>query len=216
MMKRKYSFRSAAVSVGAFLFLLFVLPLVVVAFVAGLQAWQLRDHKDYLSAVAMVAYFDAQDPPQGIAMSSIARAKPRDCDFDVDSLPDWKKGDGRLWAGWGPQDAYIKLEILLRRYGDLSNGRSAVRARYIADHVSDFERRFLIGCASGTLFAPVCFSRIAALTKSADEADLPPDLRIRSSDLAKWRDKTLCAFAKGASTTKPAQLRQPYKCQHNS
>lgn len=208
MLKAEPRTRLAAILTATLLFGLLIVPLASVTVTAGLQAWQFRAYDSYRTSSALVELSKAHEVPEGIVMPNMARLKPRDCDLDVDSLPDWIEGNDRFWAGWGPHDAYTKLQILLSIHDDRLNGRWAIRTRYIADHTSDFERRFLIGCISGTLVAPVCFARTKALLAAADEAAVPPDIRLRSSDLGRWGDKVLCAVAKGLSAAKPSASSQ--------
>ncbi|WP_132911320.1 hypothetical protein [Sphingomonas sp. BK235] len=180
-----------------------VAPIASIVLVAGLQTWWLRGHENDRTSSALIEVMESHQPGQGLILSNYQAARRRKCDIASEKLPDWIENNKTFWSGWGPQDAYMKLDALLSVRNEKVNGRDAVRLRYIQNKTSNFERRFLVGCISSTFAAHVCETRIKSLIEAANNSARLPDQKLRFSEFEAWQEKVLCAFAKGLSASRP-------------
>jgi hypothetical protein len=90
--------RRTATLIAILLAALSIVPLVSVVVTAGWQAWRLSAHDSDRTSTALIAMVEAQNPPEGVTMHSMASLTLPECDTRVDQMPDWTEGEDRFWA----------------------------------------------------------------------------------------------------------------------
>ena len=181
-----------------------LVPLMGVTTVACWDTWHRSGRSESSSSSLLLSVIEARQPEEGIVLANISRRTIADCDIDVDKLPRWTEGGNEgLWTYWGPTEALLVTSKMLDTGVAHMSGRPAVRFRYIDDNTSDFERRFLLGCMTATVAAPLCAAKVKAMIAAADGQRAPADQQRRALDQRRWMDKTLCVLAKGLAEAKP-------------